>query len=236
VPIGILPLGTANNIAHDLGVDRPLRDLIESWKDGKTRKFNIGVAKGPWGKANFVEALGIGLFAQMMPIVEALGSDRSHASGAEHMQFELETLNSLIKACRSPEWEIKLDDKVIDGKFLMVEVMNITTVGPGLLLAPKANSGDDFFDVVLIEKDHRADLENYLNLCLSTKRPPADFPIRKAKQVELLWQGSTVHLDSSLWSSADDRPKGVKKPKKDPPYPIEVRLESKALNILVPEE
>jgi diacylglycerol kinase family enzyme len=36
VPMAILPLGTANNIALTLGIDAPIDELIERWQEGRT--------------------------------------------------------------------------------------------------------------------------------------------------------------------------------------------------------
>ena len=48
IPIAILPLGTANNIAKSLGIaDISLQDLVASWSTARSINFDTGVAKGP---------------------------------------------------------------------------------------------------------------------------------------------------------------------------------------------
>lgn len=49
-PLAILPLGTANNIATSLGIAGETRDLIVALASARVKKFDVGVAKGPWGK------------------------------------------------------------------------------------------------------------------------------------------------------------------------------------------
>jgi diacylglycerol kinase family enzyme len=52
IPLGIVPLGNANNIARSLGVAGSLPELAESWSQGKTRTLDIGIAVGAWGSRN----------------------------------------------------------------------------------------------------------------------------------------------------------------------------------------
>src|SRR5205823_1694707 len=50
VPLAILPLGTANNLARSLGFFASPKEIIRQLKHGKKRGFDVGVARGPWGK------------------------------------------------------------------------------------------------------------------------------------------------------------------------------------------
>jgi diacylglycerol kinase family enzyme len=61
VPLAVLPLGTANNIAFTLGLDGPLERLVRSWHDAPARPFDTGVLNGGPGARPFVEGLGGGL-------------------------------------------------------------------------------------------------------------------------------------------------------------------------------
>ena len=62
MPIAILPMGAANNIATTLDlVGKTLPDLIEGWKNARPVNFDAGLVKAPWGSQYFIEGFGIGL-------------------------------------------------------------------------------------------------------------------------------------------------------------------------------
>src|SRR5215510_7326141 len=60
IPIAILPLGTANNIAHALGIAGKPSEVISGWSLDRTRSLDVGVVQAEWGKCGFVEAVGVG--------------------------------------------------------------------------------------------------------------------------------------------------------------------------------
>ncbi len=46
VPMGILPLGTANSVAHALGIPDDLHEAARLWVEGSTRRIDTAVANG----------------------------------------------------------------------------------------------------------------------------------------------------------------------------------------------
>src|SRR5688500_5101103 len=66
LPLSILPVGTANNIARSLGIDAATPVLIKSLAAAQPVRLDIGRATGPWGATAFVEAAGVGFFGTML--------------------------------------------------------------------------------------------------------------------------------------------------------------------------
>ena len=64
IPLAILPVGTANNIAHALGLNGEIDALIARLETATPVRLDVGVARGPWGKRRFVEAVGFGTLAK----------------------------------------------------------------------------------------------------------------------------------------------------------------------------
>jgi diacylglycerol kinase (ATP) len=63
VPIAILPLGAANNIARSLGVEGDADALLECLRCASLRRLDVGTVSGPWGRRRFAEAIGVGAIA-----------------------------------------------------------------------------------------------------------------------------------------------------------------------------
>ena len=55
IPLAILPIGTANNIARALGVNGDMEAIISQLRGATPKRLDIGVAHGPWGKRRFLE-------------------------------------------------------------------------------------------------------------------------------------------------------------------------------------
>jgi YegS/Rv2252/BmrU family lipid kinase len=64
--LGIIPLGTANVLAHELGLSFTPRAVAASLAFSRSRAVWPGVAKGPNGTRLFVQMLGIGFDAQVV--------------------------------------------------------------------------------------------------------------------------------------------------------------------------
>lgn len=63
IPLSVLPLGTANNLARALGFVASPEEIIARLEGGKKQAFDVGFAHGPWGERCFFEAAGGGLLA-----------------------------------------------------------------------------------------------------------------------------------------------------------------------------
>jgi diacylglycerol kinase (ATP) len=73
VPLGILPLGTFNNLALSLGIPRELDGACEILERGHARKIDVGLADE---RHFFFEAAGVGVDAELFPIGEMVKQGR----------------------------------------------------------------------------------------------------------------------------------------------------------------
>jgi len=73
VPLGILPLGTFNNLALSLGIPREIDGACEILERGHTRKIDVGLANE---RHFFFEAAGVGVDAELFPIGEMVKQGR----------------------------------------------------------------------------------------------------------------------------------------------------------------
>jgi diacylglycerol kinase (ATP) len=190
VPIAILPLGTANNIARSFGICGDVPALARSWPEARRVKLDLFEAYGPWGSRLMTESLGLGCLAQAQDRARR-GKDpafRTVSGGREK-------LAEYIADAQPARFDIRTRDEDLSGEYLGVEILNIGRIGASLPMHPQAEPGDGCLDVALIPKDGREALAAWL------RAPEAlACPVRmhKAGEVRLEWEHATLRLDDSF--------------------------------------
>jgi diacylglycerol kinase (ATP) len=228
VPLAVLPMGTANNVARSLDIaDVPVEKLVRGWESAERVPLDAATAKGPWGERRFVEGLGIGLFAWTMPHAQDSKALSKIEDAEESLAYVLRMLQERLEHYKPRVLKAKLDGTDISGEFVMFEVMNLQYIGPNLHLAPRAVPGDGLLHVVFVTEAERERLSKYLAQWEKGKAPPVDLPTLEGARLEIARGDYEVHVDDFLWPDPD----GEKKPAaKD----IEVEIEHGVLEFLLP--
>jgi diacylglycerol kinase family enzyme len=224
IPVGLLPSGTANNIARTLGLlDRPFEELLRGWQDGRRVKLDLGVAKGPWGERYFVEGVGAGVFASLLanPAAESIKQQKNAVEKA------LARMKAHAEGSEPIELFARLDGKDISGRYLMLEALNLRYVGPNLHLASDSQPGDGTLDVILVTEAERDRLLYYLEHWQENRARLAVLPTLQGRKFELEWSGFPIHIDDKLKPAAKATPKEIA-------GPVEARLDGDTVEFLVP--
>lgn len=219
VPLTVLPLGTANNIAFTLGLDGPLERLVRSWHDAPARPLDTGVLSGATGARLFVEGLGGGLVEGCLTSFR-----RRPLRGGEPPPWQLvralrryaQTLSRL----RPRRWSWTIDGSPRTGECLLLEVMNTRAVGPNLELAPAASPSDGLLTVVIARESDRQALSAYIADRLAGRDARIELPSEPARCVDIL-DPQLLHLDDTL----------VHVP---PGSTASIRVQAAAVTVLVP--
>ena len=206
VPLAVLPLGTANNFARSLGFCLSEKELIKQLNDGKYDTFDVGLARGPWGKRYFFEGAGAGLFADYLRAPKEDGKKEKPKSKAEAMRSHVKELRRRLQTYRARQWEIEVDGSDLSGRYLLWHAMNIRSVGPVLTLTADAKTSDGAFDFVGARDEDRALLLDYFDARVGGKR--RRFPLRAKRftKMRLHWNKWPLHFDDELWPAKDERP------------------------------
>lgn len=201
IPIALLPLGTANNIANTLNIWGSAEEVITSWKNGFVKKFDVAKVEGLKKEENaiFLEGFGYGLFPLLMKSM--MKSEEKPDTPDEELKMGLENLLELQDSYKPHHCQLTLDGEDHSGKYLMVEIMNIRSVGPNLNLAPNADPGDGQLDVVLIEEQDREQLIKYVRRKLENIEAVFPFKTIQASSIQLQWEGTHLHIDDALMKS-----------------------------------
>jgi diacylglycerol kinase (ATP) len=206
IPLAVLPLGTANNFARSLGFCLSEKELFEQLDDGKCNTFDVGLARGPWGKRYFFEGAGAGLFADYMRAPKRDGKKDEPKSKADAMRRHVIELRRRLQTYRARQWEIEVDGSNLPGRYLLWHAMNIRSVGPVLTLAAHAKTNDGAFDFVGAREKDRALLLDYFDARVAGKR--RKFPLRAKRftKMRLRWKKWPLHFDDELWPAEDEMP------------------------------
>jgi diacylglycerol kinase (ATP) len=193
-PFAILPLGTANNIATSLGIDRGVPELISSWHRAGRVPFDLGHARAGSKEWLVVEGLGGGLIpAGIAAAQRALES--VEAPPSVELVAAVQLFYNVLTELEPVRRTITVDGRQLSEELLMFEVLNIRSVGPNLVLAPDATPSDGLFDVILAGPAHRTDLLEYLESRIHNNDRRLSLPSYRARH---------VHIDSCEDLHIDD--------------------------------
>jgi diacylglycerol kinase family enzyme len=197
VPLAIVPLGNANNIARSLGIAGTLHELAESWVQGNKQALDIGLAFGAWGSRKFVEAVGVGPFATI--IKNNVASDKKH--GAANLRQGRKELRKAFKKAEPRDYKLELDNRAVAGKFVAVEIANTAYSGPGLELASKSAPGDALLNVICVRAADRSRVMQWLD-APHKSRPP--MRAKRGKKVSFSWHGGPLRIDDDVIAEGKD--------------------------------
>ena len=196
LPIGLLPLGTANNIAKTLGLSDNTDYLIDSWHHPDLKSYDVGYVLHKKEKFGFfLESFGYGIFPRLMKEMKPKEKENKNV---DKISVPLELLNQLVHTYKPRHCQIDADGKDYSGNYLLVEVMNAKSIGPNLILAEHADPGDGLFELVLVAEEKREEFAAYVLSKLEGNEEPFHFPIIKAEKITLCWDGKDIHMDDEL--------------------------------------
>jgi diacylglycerol kinase (ATP) len=214
VPVAILPLGSANNIARSFSVAGAPYELAEILHPLYWQRLSIGIVRGPWGIRRFVEAVGLGPLARMMK-KPSLGN----VEGVDSLRGGREELRKIMKKAKPLDVDVLVDGKRLRGDILAIEIMNIVYTGPGLPLAPSADPSDRMLEVMVVRPADRQAMTAWIKEP-QHRRPPVSMV--RGQKVDIVWRGDPMRIDDDVVDT-EDRAETVT-----------VVLERTAAKILVP--
>lgn len=194
VTIGLIPLGTANNISKSLGIDPKQSNVIKDWDLDKVKSFDIGMVTNIPGNGFFLESFGYGVFPYLMMEMKKR-DDKDELSPEESIQTALETLYKIILNYDAKKCRLVVDGTDHSGKFILAEIMNIPSIGPNLGISPLSDPGDQEFEVVLVPEQHKDKFAEYVLGRIKGLEETFSFHTLKGKNISISWEGTHVHID-----------------------------------------
>ncbi|MGE3344027.1 MAG: diacylglycerol kinase family protein [Vicinamibacterales bacterium] len=207
VPLGIIPTGTANNVATSLGLTRLApRDIVARWSSARTVPFDIMVAQGCFDDVAAIEGIGVGLFARTMAALDARDNlALAHADDAqEKLRAAAEHLRERLAEAPTITITATLDGRDISGAYVMFEICNVQAIGPNLILAPRATPTDGRFNVVMVTDDDRKRLDTLLARRGKSGWRVPTLPSETGTHLTFDWRGQELHIDDKAWPGTEN--------------------------------
>jgi diacylglycerol kinase (ATP) len=154
--LGILPIGTMNNVARALGVPLNLEDASALLGMGTLRSIDVGrvITQSKPREVHFLETAGVGLSA----LAAQMGQAEEKGRWAPLLKALGKTLvfsgTNVAIAC-DDHAELRLDTQV-------VTISNAPLFGKNMLIAPDAKMDDGLLDVAIYDGMSKLDLARHL--------------------------------------------------------------------------
>ena len=194
-------------------------EVAATWHTARRRPLDLGRVRLPDGEVRFLEAVGGGLIAAGI----AAHQSRPGADAAPvHRKIPdaLRTYRDALEGLQPCRCRVSVDGDARFEDLLLVEVLNIRSVGPRLELASDVDWSDGRFSVVTATPADRDALREYLHTREAEDPGPAGLTARPAREVTIRgWD--RLHVDNRIVDI-------------DPDTPVTLSLEAGALDVLTP--
>ena len=205
--LGVLPLGSVMNIPRSLGLPRDLEAAAAILAEGAVATIDVGEVEG----RPFYEAGSVGMNAAMFK--EARRFDRGDWSSIVRTVW-------VAFRYRPARMTIRLDDRVVKTRALMVTIANGPYTGVAMTVAPAARLDDGRFDVTVFRRFSKPALLRHLaGIAFGRYRPAPELATHRSARVEI----TSVH---PLPARADARDLGH--------TPVTFTVRPAALRVVVP--
>ena len=189
MPLAILPLGSANNIARSFKIAGSTLELAKGWDLDRWAAFDIGLVTGSWGQRRFVEAVGLGPIPDMIEKKSGEPKTDKVANGRAAVQEELAEAEPI-------DLELIVDGEALGGDdFLGVEILSVPYTGPRLPLLEPGTKPDGMLGIAFVRRAERAATLAWLKSPRSGRAP---FSRVFGHKVEITWTDARLRVDDGV--------------------------------------
>jgi diacylglycerol kinase (ATP) len=144
--LGIIPAGSGNAFAEDLGLRDPL-DGLENIIIGNISRIDVMRIKTRHNINYAVNIIGWGMASNVNILAEKL-------RWLGNIRYSIASILSILKI-KLQKANIIIENQVFDGKTAFFIALNNIHTGKGMKMAPKAKLNDGLIDIILLKKASR---------------------------------------------------------------------------------
>ncbi len=210
VALGVIPTGTGNVWAKEMGIPLDVRRATEVLLRGWTAVTDLGQANGRY----FLSIAGIGFDAS---VTRALKQNTKRRLGL--MAYVVAGVAEALKL-RGEDATIVADGRAVRRRILMVAASNIRLYGGVLKMAPEAFVDDGLLDISVFRgRGLRATARHTIKALLGIHRKDPEVEFFQTSRLRIISRSELpVQLDGDYFGTT----------------PVEIRMAPRALKVIVP--
>lgn len=214
IPLAILPGGTGNAIAMELGVPRKLVQAAALINGAPSFQRNVDLGKT--GDGYFMLRLGVGVLADI-----DLGADRETKDAIGILAYPLSIFQHFTNL-EPARYELELDGEKVETEGVLCSVLNAATLGiSGLSLSKNVDINDGLLEVVVLSQANLSALASFASSSISGEIQGDEFQHWSVREVRInSIPSQKVTTDGELLGET----------------PITARAVKDAIKVIVPHE
>jgi diacylglycerol kinase (ATP) len=152
--LGIIPTGTRNNLAFNLGIPNTIADAVALLREGRRLKIDVGNMRHGRSSRCFLEDATLGLLSDIYPFADSI----------QHGDLtQIGNLLSTVVSSTPSHLRMILDGrKRIDMSAYMVLIANMPYIGPRFQISADVSWNDNRLDVFVFSDMSKLDLISYV--------------------------------------------------------------------------
>jgi diacylglycerol kinase (ATP) len=138
--LGVIPLGSGNDVAREVGAPRALEAAFEAARQGPVRRIDLGSD----GRRYFATVGGVGIDGAVVRHV-----DRGVPFVRGPFVYPVAVIRAVL-GYRPPRLRLDTDSGTIEERVFLASAANLPWFGGGMRVAPDAVADDGGFDLVVV--------------------------------------------------------------------------------------
>lgn len=144
ISLGILPAGSANGLAKELGISEVPEQALRNISDGIVKQIHVVMVNDRLS----IHLSDIGFNAYMLKKFES-----ENTRGLKgYLKASIKAAWSVLFSKQSMPVSITLDNEVIKTRAVMIVIANATKYGSGAIINPLGSMEDELFEVIVLKK------------------------------------------------------------------------------------